>query len=328
MEEQKHIGQLIVGYFLEGKDREITNPRLMEWLAESERNRVVFKQYKKIWDESLNYMDIESFDAELAWKKVNQINQKKAVRSKKTTHLYYAISGVAASVLIFLSLSYLGIFTKELPNTTVSIDAAYGSRSDVILPDGSKVKLNSGSALTYTYNMQTNLREVEFQGEGFFDVTKNKVPFIVKMPHGLEIKVLGTSFNLRSYANDDKIEASLIEGSIELNHNTDKLLLKPGEMATYDKKTNKLQQSDGILSHTYGWMDNKLYMDNMSLSEVCRQMERWYNVNITLQKELGESIHYDGVIQEESITDVMEALSRLSKIQYHVKGKNISITSK
>lgn len=328
MEEQKHIGQLIVDYLLEGEDNETTNTGLMEWLAESERNRIVFEQYKKIWEESLNYMDIESFDAELAWEKVNHINQKKAVRNRKTTHLYYTLSGIAASALILFSLSFMGLFTKESPNTTVSIDAAYGSRSDIVLPDGSRVKLNSGSALTYTYNMQTNLREVKFQGEGFFDVSKSKIPFIVKMPHGLEIKVLGTSFNLRSYTEDDKIEASLIEGSIELNHNTDKLLLKPGEMAAFDKKTNQLQQINGVLSHTYGWVDNKLYMDNMSLSEVCRQMERWYNVNITLQKELGESIHYDGVIQEESIMDVMEALSRLSKIKYHVKGKNISITSK
>ena len=69
-------------------------------------------------------------------------------------------------------------------------------------------------------------------------------------------------------------------------------------------------------------------MDNMSLGDVCKYLERWYDVNITIQKNLGEKIHYNGVIQEETITEVLEALSHLSNIAYHVKGKNISITSK
>ena len=72
----------------------------------------------------------------------------------------------------------------------------------------------------------------------------------------------------------------------------------------------------------------KLYMEDMSLSVVCKYLERWYDVEITLQPGLGEKIRYNGVIQEETVTDVMDALSRLSNISYHVKGKHISITSK
>ena len=106
------------------------------------------------------------------------------------------------------------------------------------------------------------------------------------------------------------------------------LRMKPGEIAIFDKETNKIKQIEGVLSHSYGWLDNKLYMEDMSLSVVCKYLERWYDVEITLQPGLGEKIRYNGVIQEETVTDVMDALSRLSNISYHVKGKHISITSK
>ena len=120
----------------------------------------------------------------------------------------------------------------------------------------------------------------------------------------------------------------MIEGHIELEHQNDRLVMKAGEMAEFDKRTNRLEQVEGDLSHSYGWLKNKLYMDDMSLADVCKYLERWYNVDIAVQEDLGEQIRYNGVIQEDTIAEVMEALSKLSNIAYHVKGKHISITSK
>ena len=148
------------------------------------------------------------------------------------------------------------------------------------------------------------------------------------MADGVEVKVLGTSFNLRAYADDPTVQASLVEGHIELGHNNDKLKMKAGDMAEFNKRTSTLKQLSGDVSHSYGWLNNKLYMDDMSLTDVCKYLERWYNVDIHIQEGLGKNIHYNGVIQEETITDVLEALSHLSNIAYHVKGKNISITPK
>ena len=104
--------------------------------------------------------------------------------------------------------------------------------------------------------------------------------------------------------------------------------MNAGDMAIFDKQTNKMRPTSGVLSHSYSWLEDKLYMDHMSLASVCKYLERRYDVTIHLQKDLGNSIHYDGVIQEETITDILGVLSRLSDISYNVKGKNISITSK
>ncbi|WP_075558018.1 FecR family protein [Parabacteroides timonensis] len=324
MEEKERISEHIINYFLEGGDMDST---LDTWLKENESNKKDFYQYKRIWQESGRYTGSATFDENNAWMKIDEINQKKENKRTLLRNLLYTVSGVAASVLVIFVLSFWGILDKQ-SNVMVSMTADYGSRSEVVLPDGSTVKLNAGSNLVYSYNSKEKIREVDFRGEAFFDVSKSKTPFVVNLANGLKVKVWGTSFNLRAYTDDELVQASLVEGCIELNHDDDKLIMNAGEMAIFNKQTDQIERVSGILSHSYSWLENKLYMDNMSLSEVCKYLSRWYNVNITVNKKLGDSIHYNGVIQEETIIDILEALSRLSNISFQVKGKNISITSK
>ena len=300
MEKKKQIGEHIVDHLSERMNEEIVDPVLDEWLAEDESNQEDFKRYKEIWKETGSYLEQETFNAQYAWDKIDRINKKRYNKRKRLVNIGYIISGVAATLLLVLGFSKMGVFDKQ-PEMLVRMTADYGSRSEVVLPDSSVVKLNSGSDITYSYNAKEKIREVNFQGEGFFDVSKNKIPFVIKMNNGLRLKVHGTSFNLQAYTDEKTVEASLVEGCIELDHGNEKL---------------------------YSWLEDKLYMDHMPLASVCKYLERRYDVTIHLQKDLGNSIHYDGVIQEETITDILGVLSRLSDISYNVKGKNISITSK
>jgi ferric-dicitrate binding protein FerR (iron transport regulator) len=322
-----HIGLHIVDYFLHGGGGDPNDLVLTDWLAADESNRIALKKYKKIWEESRYFTEMELFDKEFAWKKVNEINQRNERFRKRLVHVYYMLSGAAAVLALVFMLSYMG-FPKKGAFVEMSMTADYGSRSEVVLPDGSNVKLNAGSTIRYTFDPKKNVRELHFQGEGFFDVAKSATPFVVHMANGLQVKVLGTTFNLSAYEDDATVEASLVEGAIELSDAEETLHLKAGEMALYDRNTNELKREDGIPAHACGWVNNKIYMHHMSLSEVCKKLERCYNVKITLRDNFGETIHYDGVLQEESITDVLVALARLSKIKYRVNGKNIHITSK
>jgi len=326
MKTNTSIENHIIDYLLD-EEKELKDPVLIGWLEESETNRQTFDQYKKVWNESRNYMKVSAFNPDTAWEKINEINRKKERSGKRLRNICYTISSAAASVLIIFALSFMGIFDKD-SEVLVCMNADYGNRSDITLPDGSVVKLNSGSDITYTYNSKRNVREVNFQGEGFFDVAKSHIPFVIRIKNGPAVKVLGTTFNLQAYQEDQIVQTSLLEGSIELVHEDKKWKMKPGDIVAFDKETNKLSSVGGGISHTYGWMENKLYMENMSLTDVCKYLERWYNVDINLPPEVGENIHYNGVIQEETILDVMNALTRLSNINYHVKGRNISITSK
>ena len=327
MEEQKLIKDYIVNYLLEDEDEKHLDPVLVEWLAEDESHRKELDLYKKIWKESCRYTGSEAFDPDLAWKKVNEINRQKIYFRKYWKNILYVVSGGAASLLAVLVLSFMGVFDKG-SDLKVRMKADYGSRSEIVLPDGSLVKLNSGSEVVYAYDSKKKIREVDFHGEGFFNVSKSESPFVIKTEGGLNVKVWGTSFNLQAYAEDSIVQASLIDGCIELEKGRKNLKMQPGDIVVFDKETDEIKAVEGVLSHAYSWLDNKLYMDDMPLSVVCKYLERWYDVEIMIQPELGEKIRYNGVIQEETIADVMNALSRLSNISYQVKGKHISITSK
>lgn len=318
----------IVDYLLDGGSGHPNDPVLVEWLAADASNRAELMMYKKIWDESRYVAEMESFDKALAWEKVNEINRRKKRFRRRLTRFYCAVSGAAAAAAVFFALSYAGLLEKDVREVDMSMTVGYGSRSETVLPDGSTVKLNAGSNIRYSFNAKKNVRELYFQGEGFFEIAKAGCPFVVNMANGLQVKVLGTAFNLCAYEADSTVQASLLEGNIELSHVAGSLRLNAGETAVYDLKTGELKKENAILSHTCGWVNNKLYMDEMSLSEVCKRLERQYDVRITLHGGIGETIHYNGVVQEESITEILNVLMRLSRISCRVNGKSIDITSK
>lgn len=326
MKEKEHIKDHIVDYLLSG-EKEIVDPVLSDWLSQDDKNVQELDRYRKIWMESGRYVNPDVFDVDSGWARIDDSNRQKTLRRTRISNMYYALTGVAATILLMIALSVTGTFERN-EDTTVSLTADYGSRSEIALPDGSIVKLNAGSNITYRYNSKMKIREVQFQGEGYFDVSKSKTPFVVHTYDGVRVKVLGTSFNLKAYDGDPTVQTSLVEGRVVLEHEGNRLSMKPGEVAEYDRRNNTLKPVNGDLSHSYGWLNNKLYMDDMSLGDVCKHLERWYNVNISIQEDLGGKIRYNGVIQEETITDVLDALSHLSNIAYHVKGRNISITSK
>ncbi|WP_029905350.1 FecR family protein [Prevotella sp. 10(H)] len=324
-----NIGQHIAEHFLENEENPVTDPVLLEWLAQSPSNIQLFEEYKKIWIEVRNVYNIESFDADTAWENVNNYNQEKKIRRRRIRSTIYALSGVAASVVLFISLFFTGyVQWTDTASDTIRMSTAYGNRSDIVLPDGTKVRLNVGTDLEYSFNKKENTREVNFKGEAFFEVAKSKAPFVINTPADLQVKVLGTTFSLAAYEDDNTIQTSLLEGKIELSNAKQKLLMEPGEIISYDKTTRQMAPAEVDISHTYGWVNNKLYMDNMSLTDVCKNLERWYDVEIDVPAEMSTKIHYTGVLQEESFIDILEALRSLSNIRYEIKGRNIKIKQK
>jgi ferric-dicitrate binding protein FerR (iron transport regulator) len=321
------IGQCIAAHLLKDKST-VDDEVLLDWLAESEDNQQTFHEYQKIWKETRKISGMKQFDAEFAWEKVNEVNRQKAIFRRRIKNIAYTISGMAASILLLITFNLTGFVQRPFTEMAVEMKTDYGDRSAVVLPDGSNVKLNVGSQIAYSYNQKKKIREVKFQGEGFFEIAKNNIPFLITVPGDLQVKVLGTTFNLSAYENDTTALISLIEGSVELSRDEQKLRLIPGQIVIYDKTTKQMRYSNGNLAHTYAWLNNKLYMENMSLADVCKYLERWYDVQITVEKNIGETIYYSGVLKEETINDVLDALSKISKIKYRVKGRNINIYAK
>ena len=230
------------------------------------------------------------------------------------------------------------------------IYTANGSRTHLTLPDGTLVWLNAGSRLSYGKYYNTASREVSLTGEAFFDVAKNsQKPFLIHTTR-IDIKVLGTSFNVKSYPTDRSTEATLLRGSIEVSikdRPTEKIILKPNEKLVVANDDSTLlrssprryqaavrdeplvtkptyEQSTGAIIET-SWVDNKLTFRGETFGELAQQMERWYGVTIRFSDPALEQLQFTGSFKEETIQQALEALKLTATFTYRIEGNQIDV---
>lgn len=229
------------------------------------------------------------------------------------------------------------------------------TKTNLVLPDGTKVWLNAGSKLSYDNEYGNIIREVVLSGEAYFDVIKNaNKPFIIHT-RKMSIKVLGTAFNVRCYPDEKKVETSLIRGSIEVtvkDRPTEKIYLKPNEKLTLIDEpvvSNVIRNSGKKISHektipepmvaishlSYSeldnsvvetsWLHNKLVFKSETFEEVAKKMEKWYNVSILFSDESVKNLHFTGIFEKETIGEALEALQITTPFHYTIN-KNALIT--
>ena len=283
------------------------------------------------------------------------------IRRNRLRWLWGATAAAACLLVCFL-VFWPAEKKNSKPVASNTISTRPGSKSKVELPDGTQVWLNADSKLTYGQNFLGNTREVNLTGEAYFDVahatsveTGQRIPFIIHTP-SIDIKVLGTAFNVRSYPGESTTETALIRGSVEvtLHNNPDKkIILKPDEklIVRNDNATiisNGKEKSDSVSSvtdnapmmmvskiHHYKqdtgshyetmWVKNKLAFENESLERILPEIERWYNVTIQLKNGSLNNLHFTGVFENKSLVDVMEALSLSRGFHYEIKGDQVTI---
>ncbi|TFF38906.1 FecR family protein [Mucilaginibacter psychrotolerans] len=228
-----------------------------------------------------------------------------------------------------------------------------GAKSIITLCDGTRVTLNSESTLKYPAAFNGQTREVTLTGEAFFDVTKDhQHPFIIHT-NKMNVKVLGTAFDVKSYPNDDVSETTLIRGAIEVtlkDRPSDRIILKPKEKlivtnaaATIKKSPGKgaandttpaaqyvltslsyIRQNDSTVSET-SWINNRFAFDNDNFATLGKKMERWYGVDIVFNNEAAKEYHFSGVFENDTVADALKALQRIEKFRYKIEGSTIYI---
>ncbi|MCG8318534.1 MAG: FecR domain-containing protein [Cytophagales bacterium] len=221
--------------------------------------------------------------------------------------------------------------TEELVYNTLNVP--YGKRFDVVLSDGTHIFLNSGTTLRYPVAfVRKEHRTVFLNGEAYFDVAKDaEHPFVVNT-NGLDIKVLGTKFNVSHYAEDKGINTVLVEGSVELHKNDEPhgkdrnpLLLKPGFMARWDRVGNEIEVENVNTRLYTAWIEGKLVFRNTSFRRIRQTLERKYNVTIeNRNKELEEQL-FDATFDIETIDKVLESFSKSFAIDYSIIDNEVII---
>lgn len=319
-----------------GKSAIATHSQRQEFLSQFHRPDIEFelKDYlledlNKTEDSTINKLFFDELFEKLWRKRKIEISP-----AKLKNRFAVRVSKWAAILVIGLLLGY---YVNSVQNNSAPVYytllAPKGSVSEMYLPDGSHIFLNSGSEIKYTVDGTNGMREVFLNGEAWFHVAKIKEkPFLVHTPF-YDVKVTGTSFNVKSYSNEKNAVTTLEEGRVQIMSSKnlklpEEIILKPGEQLNYNDESKKIQIADVNTKLITSWRDNKLVFINMSLKDLRILLERKYGVEIEIVDQSILNYHYDGTIKSETIIEVLEILKHTLPIKYKVIGQKIVIQKK
>ena len=201
-----------------------------------------------------------------------------------------------------------------------------GGEYQVVLADGTKVWLNSASRLIYPQSFMGKERRVVLSGEAFFDVTHDaERPFIVETSR-MNVKVLGTRFNVNDYDDNEEVSTTLVNGSVEIiSGDQQAFRLVPGEQA-YGKE-NELEKREVNVRLYTSWIDGKFLFNNTELEEIAKQISRWYDVEIFFSSESVKKVRFTGaIVKFKPLEDLVRMIESTSQVRFSVKGRTIVIS--
>ncbi|MBW8331817.1 MAG: DUF4974 domain-containing protein [Prolixibacteraceae bacterium] len=309
----------IINKYLAGEASETEVQEVFRWIDSDPENRNEFIQYKKIW--ALTSKSTENQDK--TW---NAISTKLGSQKKQLSITRYWM--VAAGFVLVFGLGMLMQYI--LPQKSqeqfsylaeTRIEVPLGQMSNVVLPDGTTVQLNSGTKLIYSGKFNSGERIVSLEGEAFFDVTNDPAhPFVIKTK-ALDFKVYGTSFNIQAYPDDKLISTTLVEGSLGIigKNGSELVKLVPGENATYRQDDRELLVGKVNLEIYTSWKDGLVTFRNEKLKDIARKIERWYNVEIVINNaSLGEEIYLGTIMKNKPVDQILEVFSLTSSLKYRI----------
>lgn len=284
-------------------------------------------------EKHIRFKPVES-DPDAVYEKVWQrINHDRIVARSISPIWKYTAIAASIALLIVSSLFFL-IPTNRETTSYIDIVATAGSKTHVVLPDGTSVWLNSNAAIRYPQKFTGKSREVAFKGEAYFDVkTDKEYPFIVKMDE-MRVQVLGTSFNIHTGTASDIIEVTLNEGSVALftqanNSAVADRLLSPGQQALYNK-TNRVFEVRNVRSALYSsWVTGMFLFENNSLQEIMTTLERAFNTHIYIGDEALKNTHLTARFTHgETLDEILSILQAPAKYKYRKEEGRIYISLK
>ena len=270
------------------------------------------------------------------------------VSNNSFKRIFIAVAA-AASIIGFSFFLYFKVNAKEeVKNSLNEVATKRGSKSFIKLPDGTQVWLNADSKLTFKENFGDKTREVSLNGEAFFDVFHDaEHPFIIHTGKA-DVKVLGTTFNIRNYALDKTMEATLIKGKIEvtlIDRPDEKIIIHPSEKIIISKENNNsfvdknrtttvaevnkvilttATFKDSLIAET-SWVKDKMVIVNQPLATIAEELERKFAVTIVFKTNAVKQYRYTGVFDKETVSEIFHIIQLSRKINFSIDNKIITI---
>jgi len=201
-----------------------------------------------------------------------------------------------------------------------------GGQYQLTLQDGTKVWLNAASSITYPAAFVDRARRVQVKGEAYFEVAKNKTkPFIVGIDGQSSVEVLGTSFNVNAYSDEENSKTTLLEGSVRvIGPASDAIILKPGQQAVIESRKGVTMRSDIDTEEVMAWKDGYFQFNGASLETVLRQLARWYDVEIDYRGHVPAKTFIGEIPRDASLSQVLNVLEKTG-VHFRIQGRNIIV---
>jgi transmembrane sensor len=336
--DQEHIELLLPGYF-NGILTEDERSEVEAWKNLSQQNQEIFNQSEKVWQSLYLLSEMEHYNPQKA---LQQVNQK--IKQKQNQRWWYIWQRIAAVLFVPILIAVVWLSVSK-PKTALLVESPTwqtfstppGVKAKFYLPDSTAVWLNSSSSISFPSYFAGDFRQVNAQGEVFFDVRKNtEQPFIVTMDK-IHARVLGTRFNVINYDREDRTEIILQSGKIELCTGTCEQprslsVLNPGELAHFNKSGNTINILTVDTEKYVAWIGGKLIFKDDPMEEVIRKLNRCFNVEIEVADQAILDYVYTATFQDESIDQILELLTLTAPIRYQVvqreKQENHTFTAK
>jgi transmembrane sensor len=200
-----------------------------------------------------------------------------------------------------------------------------GGEYQVVLPDGTKVWLNAASSLSYPTAFTGNERHVKLTGEAYFEVAKNKAkPFFVTI-NDVQVRVLGTHFNIEAYSDDSEIKATLLEGSVQVTKNKSESLLKPGQQAVINNNSNNITVADANIDDVMAWKNGYFIFDHDNITGIMKKVSRWYDVDIEYNGNYDDQKFGGTFYRSKNIAELLQHLEKVGKVHFTITGRRIIV---
>ena len=287
------------------------------------------KEYiKNIIAESLK----DEVDVDREWERLFSSIEKKTISKMKTRGLLLQYMKYAAAVVLGIGISLSTLYLTNQENLSTvgnyKLVTSKGEKSYLQLPDGTRVWLNSCTTLEYAENYGHSNRSIYLDGEAYFEVAKNKdLPFVVKA-NGIDVKAIGTAFNVSAYMEDSQLTTTLFNGKVAVQPTLTKqeVLLEPNQVAVYDKSRNKIEVVPYDKKLFAQWRGGFLSFEMMYLQDITKLLERNYNVVFRYENQGIKKLRFSGSFRNnEDLSEILNVIKTNTGIRYQILKDTIVI---
>ncbi len=325
MNEHQPITEDLLGKFL-AQETDAQESALVEnWLKQDKNHQKELDDYQFIWQQVASLKEEKTVDVDLAWNKVkNKItapNEAKIIEFTPKKQVFFTPIRIAASITLLLA-GMLALFLSKKETELVSLKTT-NQTLEKTLPDGSVVFLNANTNLSYPTDFEGDTREINLSGEAFFKVQRNEnKPFIIHA-NGSDIRVLGTSFNVKAYTKNVKV--SVESGKVEFKHEKKQTLLVKGEEAEFEAEKDTIKRAFILDRNTFAYKTKTFVFEDSSLEHVINVLSENYQTKIILKNNNIKTCRLTTTFTNETLPNALNVIAETLNLKVTPEGEKYII---